>query len=1404
MNEFRQALDAHLAGKLELPQLEKELTLGLTRQPQLAAAHGAYVEALYRVGRIQGETYLKLIQAIRTFQQSVPADVLQAAAVKQGTAPPAAGGEEKTQFRAPGARPQAAAPAAPAEPEKTQFRAPRAAPRPQTEPAPAPQPTGTGGFAPPTGTGGFAPPTGTGGFTGVPPTGTGTGTGGTGGRSTGASWSDPARWGGDGEPLAPGSVVKERFVLEEELGRGGMGIVFKARDVRKEEAQDRNPYVALKVLNEEFKRHPESLKALQRESRKAQHLAHPNVVTVYDFDRDGANVFMVMELLEGQSLDRLIRKSEDSGVGNQMALRLTRDLCRAMAYAHEQGVVHSDFKPANAFLTREGNVKVFDFGIARAAKRSGDVQGSTTLFDPGTLGALTPTYASCEMIEGLEPDPRDDVYAIACVAYELFTGKHPFNRLSAVQARDKKMIAKRPRGMPGRQWRALKRGLAFSRDERSSSALTLLNELMPQKRRSVVPIAVGASVVVGAVLAWAFVPNFLAKRRAQALVQSLQTGDARMLGSVRAQLQAMSPQQRITLLLDENARTALIHFFEARINEATDPARGAVDYPQARALLDELNGFLPDSLAVKDLEDRLLARENDEIKRQSDLFDDYLQRGLLIEAQGPQNIGTTLAAIRRIDPTNRLLRDPRLPGAFADQIRRALKSNNPVLAQALVTAGLAFDAQDTTLADLRDQTQRATGEQQLAARRQTLETGLAALTAGQATLADLDGRRADIAELRTIAADSSTLAKIQDTAQRAVGQQTTQLVAQNQPGQAQELVARYADFLSPSFVDQKRQELASARGALQQRDAAVAQLKTQLDALVRDQKTDPTWETDFSHQLRLLAAYLPANDPYVVQVKTRAAQGFIAQARTLRTAQRLAEADHMLAEARTFAPQAADLGAEEKLLADARTAQESASKEKNRLAQLEALKQKLLVQARANDVAEALASLKELRANLPAGDGYLAVQAPDAIGNAYLRLASSAAKDGRFDNAVSLTGKAKEISPQLKDLDSAGQRYARYQTLGQTLKTATTLDVAAVKGEFEGLARMDAIEAAAVKQRLARSLVERIRATTDSATAARLKTAAEQIFAGDPALKALAEKAPAATAGAATTQAAPAPATTDAATTATAEASQAGSATPTAGPAPASASSGGGSGRLAAAGASRVVATRPGQSTPAGTAEVPLAPAVPPEIPCASKLAGYGKRHQAICYDTFAGGGRGPDLVVVPAGGSIAHSFAIGRTELSNADYALYCARTGKCPAPSGAPDLPITGISLADAQKYLAWLSQVTGFSYRLPTDAEWTYAAKAQGGSTDTGSPNCVIEISGKKVRGVALEPVQSGAPNSWGLYNYVGNAQEWVVSGSTVAARGGAYTDNVSQCVADASRPQSGSADEVTGLRAVREIE
>ena len=1396
MNEFRKALDAHVAGKLELGEVEREITLALARQPELAASHGALVEALYRGGRIKGETYLALINVIRTFLKTQPR-------VEVRVAPPAAAAapEDKTQFRAPKPAappaPAAPGPAPAAEGEKTQFRPPRAAGAAPSANAPAMSPSAAAPAAPVSAPPPPAPPAG---VTG-PPTGNGSYTDSrtpTGSRPTSSSWTDVGRAVADAPTLGAGSVVKDRFVLEEELGRGGMGVVFKARDLRKEEAQDRNPWVTLKLLNEEFRRHPESLKALQRESRKAQQLAHANVVAVYDFDRDGGNVFMVMELLEGRSLDRIIRDNEGSGVGIEKAMRLTRDMCRAMAYAHEQGVVHSDFKPANAFLTKDNVVKVFDFGIARAVKRTDAVSGSVTLFDPATLGALTPTYASCEMLEGLEPDPRDDVYAMACVAYELITGKHPFNRVSAVDARNKGLVPKRPRGLKRQQWRAIQHGLEFSRENRTASAQQFLNELIPRKARATVGVSVAAVVVVGIVVAGFLVPTYLAKRRERAVIDALATADGSRLDALVQQLRSLTAEQRATILLNEGARAGLIKAFEARIDAATEPNQPNADYPGALGLLGELQGFLPDSLAVRDLADRLGSRENDEINRLSDRFDDYLKRGLLIPGQGPQNIGTVLQAIRRIDAQSRLLHDPRLPGAFAEQTSRALQAGNTTLAQALVTAGLGFDSNDPALADLRDQVQRAVGQQQLLVQRKSLEASLAGLTGANAAFADIDAKRAQLDELRGIAPDSPVLASVQQLAQRGVSAQVARLESTAQHAQALEVIARYADLLPTHFVDQQRQKLASERGAFQAEQAAIGQIKTGIDTLLQSEKADANWSAQFDRALRQLTAYVSASDPYVVQAKTRAAQAYVAEARTLRTAQRLTEAAGMLDQARKYAPQYVD--AEAKLLADARSAQQAALQERNRLAQVDALKTKLLVQARANEVNEALTSFQELRTNLPASDAYLTQQAPQAIGNAYLRLASNAARDGRFANAASLTSRAKEISPTLQDLAAASERYGRYQVIEATLKTSSAIDGVGTRAELERLGRQDAREAAAVNERLASEFGARIRSVSDPAEAKRLTAVAQQVFGSALATKILSEAA----AKAPPTSQVPATPATDATASAGAgsgNAGNAGTAAPTAAGAAGPAGGTASSARTTGQNNTRLAMARPNSSAAADQAGA--GPRLPPDIACSDRLAGYGRRRQAVCYDTFSGGGRGPDMVVIPAGGGNAKAFALGRTEVSNADYGIFCTRTGHCPAPAGQPDYPVINISLDDAKAYVKWLSQVTGESYRLPTDSEWTYAVTAQGGNADLSSVNCLVEIGGKKVKGEALEPALSGSANGWGLYNALGNAQEWVLTGSEALVRGGAYSDSLSSCTADAKRSHPDTGDAITGLRVLREI-
>ncbi len=268
--------------------------------------------------------------------------------------------------------------------------------------------------------------------------------------------------------LGIGDTIKNRFILVRELGRGGMGVVYKARDLRKEEAQDRNPYVALKVLSEEFKSNPESFIALQRETRKTQELAHPNIVTVYDFDKDGDHVYMTMECLDGKPLSVLLHEQYFQSRSLTDRWSTIQQISSALAYAHKKKIIHLDLKPGNIYIKKDGTVKVLDFGIARVAKNVDNTETSrdTTVFDAGSLGALTPPYASCEMLENQEPDFRDDIYALACVAYEILTNKHPFNKMPATQARFNKITPPLIKEISKKQCKALMHGLAFNREDR--------------------------------------------------------------------------------------------------------------------------------------------------------------------------------------------------------------------------------------------------------------------------------------------------------------------------------------------------------------------------------------------------------------------------------------------------------------------------------------------------------------------------------------------------------------------------------------------------------------------------------------------------------------------------------------------------------------------------------------------------------------------------------------------------------------------------------------------------------------------------------------------------------------------------------------------------------------------------
>src|SRR5215210_1518311 len=207
-----------------------------------------------------------------------------------------------------------------------------------------------------------------------------------------------------------GTVLGGRYRLVELLGQGGMATIYRARDNQLE----RN--VAVKVLRPEYGTDPDFIDRFRHEAQSAASLNHPNVVGVYDYGTDPVGPFIVMELVEGEDLSSVLRKT--GALPPRAAARLVAQAARAVAAAHDNGFVHRDVKPGNILVTREGRVKVADFGIARALAES-----ALTL--PGTtLGSVH--YFSPEQARGELATPQSDIYSLGIVLFELLTGRRPW------------------------------------------------------------------------------------------------------------------------------------------------------------------------------------------------------------------------------------------------------------------------------------------------------------------------------------------------------------------------------------------------------------------------------------------------------------------------------------------------------------------------------------------------------------------------------------------------------------------------------------------------------------------------------------------------------------------------------------------------------------------------------------------------------------------------------------------------------------------------------------------------------------------------------------------------------------------------------------------------------------------
>jgi serine/threonine protein kinase len=276
-----------------------------------------------------------------------------------------------------------------------------------------------------------------------------------------------------GLELAPGAVLRSRYVLREVIGRGGTSIVFRAKDLHRALPQEMAAsFVAVKLLRTERRTDPLALARLKREFRQMQCLSHPGIVRVFDLDCDGDVWFISMELVAG----RTVKSWLESPGSHADALRIIGACCEAVEHAHSLGILHGDLKPTNVIVADDGTAKLIDFGSAPSL-------GSRV--DPGSdpTVAFTPLYASPQILAGKGADRRDDVFSLACLSYSILSGgRHPFGGRPSLEDGRAKSAPTRVRTIPAELFEVIEGGLSAERERRQASVGRFLRDLTDADR----------------------------------------------------------------------------------------------------------------------------------------------------------------------------------------------------------------------------------------------------------------------------------------------------------------------------------------------------------------------------------------------------------------------------------------------------------------------------------------------------------------------------------------------------------------------------------------------------------------------------------------------------------------------------------------------------------------------------------------------------------------------------------------------------------------------------------------------------------------------------------------------------------------------------------------------------------
>ena len=274
-------------------------------------------------------------------------------------------------------------------------------------------------------------------------------------------------------------VLNDRFELIKLLGSGGMSEVYQARDLHKQQYPHRYP-IAIKLLSEQWQSDQYAKAQLIKEAEILSRLTHSGIVRMIEVDSALGSPIITMEFVKGDTLEAIIKHYTLQLLPVDDALSLIKKLAMALAHTHEQRLVHADIKPGNVIVTATGGVKIIDFGAAQRVDPSNESalgNGYENQNKMDYADAYTPAYASAETIAGASVDVRDDVYALGCIAYELLSGRHPYQRMPADEAIRAGMVAQKIDRIRPKQWRAIYQAIVLKRQQRTPCMSHFYNEL---------------------------------------------------------------------------------------------------------------------------------------------------------------------------------------------------------------------------------------------------------------------------------------------------------------------------------------------------------------------------------------------------------------------------------------------------------------------------------------------------------------------------------------------------------------------------------------------------------------------------------------------------------------------------------------------------------------------------------------------------------------------------------------------------------------------------------------------------------------------------------------------------------------------------------------------------------------